>query len=218
MLFEPGPLALFTDDEIPTPGLPISLASESAPEILAIGAGARALVDVGNRLAVAAADVDDGGAAGDVAEAAAAIAAETGDPHPEIAGAAAGADVLEGDLGALASELLGDLSSGEPPQPQIPPGTEPDFSGSDAVGAQTGPPPDTTVYEDAPIPRRLEACFGPACATRYRQRLAEQIANVTGRLATSDELLNVDRYMGTYGYLDDDALDWLWANWVQPNL
>lgn len=218
MLYELGPLELFLERDFPTPGARGSIEAAAAPFVVALDAGAGAVERAGGQFAAVAVGVDDGGAALDLGDAATELARQSGEVSPELVSAAAGAGVLEGDLAGLASELLGDLEKGEPPQPVIPPGAPEDWGTDPSGGNPPGRFPTPPDYEPAPVPRSGQPCFGPECAQRYREALARQVLAWSGREATDDELLAVDRYMGTYGYLDDAALEWLWVNWVQPNL
>lgn len=218
MLYERGPLDLFVDAAIPAPGLRDTFDGLTASEVVALDAGAGALVAAGLTFASAAAAVDDG-AALDVADAAAELNRQPGDVSPELAAAAAGVEILDGDLAGLTNEISDDLRQPVPPAPTIPPAPDDPYHAGNPDPEHGPPPPAPITYDDGPPVARLGGgCFGPECAARYREALARQVLAWSGRAATDADLLAVDRYMGTYGYLDDNALTWLWANWVQPNL
>jgi hypothetical protein len=218
MLYDRGPLDLFTDAEIPAAGVLEHSDAIAAAEVAALDGAAGQLIIVGLQLGAAGADAGDGGAALDIAEAAADLDRQPGDVSLDLVAAAAGAEVLSGDLAGLTNEVLGDLTGAAPPQPPIPPMPAQQYDSTPDPEQQAPPPPDPTVYEPDPAALNVGSCFGDSCRVAYRAALGRQILAWTGRDATDAELLNVDRFMGTYGFLSDLALDWLWAYWVKPNL
>lgn len=218
MLYELGPLDLFLEREFPTPGARGSIEAAAAPFVVALEAGAGAVEQAGGQFAAVAVGVDDGGAALDLGDAASELARQSGDVSPEIASAVAGAGVLEGDLAGLASELLGDLASGDPPSPPVPPDGYPGGPPPDPEGGGQPPPPPPVEYDHSLDDLAVNACFGPACVARYRVALAGQVERWTGRAATEHELRACQDFQDHYGFLSDLALDWMWTNWVYPNL
>lgn len=124
MLLEPGPLRLVPADELPRPVLlplfeAIAIAEAQALEGAAIGLsvaqGAMAGASTPHPAIVTGSDVS---------AAAAELAGQAGTPTTAIAGIASNAGGQEGQLGALLSEIAGDLGVPVPGAPTIPPGVE----------------------------------------------------------------------------------------------
>jgi hypothetical protein len=121
MLLEPGPMRLFTDDEIPRDLAPPDFAGLAAREAGELEAGARVLEIAGGALTPGVGAPEDLAVASDLVAAAAEHESQSKVSDSAIGDVAAGAGVLEGDLSGLTSELAGELAGASmpdtPPEP-----------------------------------------------------------------------------------------------------
>lgn len=119
---EPGPLPLFTDAQLPTPGPRHTFAALAAREAAILEAAAGSLSTSGGRLAPAVAGPVDLAAASDLAAAIAAHDRQSRESDSAIGAVAGDADTLEGVLAGLTNELGRELeAAANPPAVPAPP-------------------------------------------------------------------------------------------------
>jgi len=124
MLFEPGPLALFTAAEVPVAGPPPRFEALAADQVRALEGAADAIARVQAEIASGGAVDFDPSAVQDLATAAAEHDHQSRAFDPALGGVAANAETLESELAGLVIEIAEDLNLAEPEEPTIPPGTD----------------------------------------------------------------------------------------------
>jgi len=125
MLFEPGPLSLFTDAEIPRALSPPRFEALAAREAAELQTGAHALDRFAGALAPAVGAPADLAAATDLIAAATEHDRQSREADSAIAGVAAGAGALQGTLAGLSNELARELADASLPDEPDEPDAEP---------------------------------------------------------------------------------------------
>lgn len=140
MLYDPGPLRLFTAEEFPQLGPRPRFEAIAAEEIRVLEGGAGALSLAFGEMVEGTRGSHLDGAGSVIGALAEELDRQSRSLDPSIAAVAASVDALEGDLAGLTTEITSDLYTPIPGEPSIPP-EPPPYSPYPPGGGYPVPPP-----------------------------------------------------------------------------